>query len=450
MKEYDVIIIGCGLSGLSAAVELSLNRKNVLLLEQRQYCGGRVYSFIDKTTNDCIDNGQHLMMGCYRATRRYLRLIGTENLAELQPALHIDFLTPQEIMHSLKCSVLPAPLHILSGLLGFNSIPLNDRFGMCKLIKELPSISSLKENELDKLTADEWLTKHGQSDLSRKYLWDIITIGALNNHPQKVSALMLFRVLRAAFLGRRENSSLLVPRVGLSELFVNPAVQFIESHGGEVRTGVNVEGFMFKKNCIHSIQTTNDEKFIAKSFISSVPWHVFDKFQFRTAPGLSVKTKSKSHFHSSPIISIHLWFDKEITNLDFAALINTRIQWLFNKNRLLTRSNIPLKSSKQYLSLVISGAQEFIGSTNAQLVEIAIEDLKKVLPEAQDVKVVHSVIIKEKRATFSPSPGLESLRPAAQTEYENFFLAGDWTSTGLPATIEGAVISGVKAASFIK
>jgi hydroxysqualene dehydroxylase len=457
MCKNDAIIIGSGISGLSAAVELSSRGCNVLLLEQRRNCGGRTRSFFDTVTGSFVDNGQHLMMGCYHATRRFLRLIGTDHLALLQPVLRIDFLHPPENYDNLKCPRFPAPLNLLCGLLGFTAIPFKDRLKMLLVAKELNNTSPEKEMELDHLTVEEWLTKLGQSDISRKYFWDVITIGALNNYPKNVSALMLFRVLRAAFLGNSENASLLIPHVGLSELFVNPAVQFIKAHGGEVRTGISVKSMMLEGTHVRSVLTSEGKELRAKSFISAIPWYSFgeilsachykSQLEADQKDFLSI-TKIKEGFKSSPIISIHLWLDREVTNLDFAVLLETRIQWLFNKSKLLNEKK-EITAVRQNLSLVISGAEEFIRLDKKQLVKIAMEDLRRFLPKARDAKVIHSLVIKEKRATFIPSPGLESLRPNARTKFENLFLAGDWTATGYPATIEGAVMSGRTAAELV-
>ena len=268
---------------------------------------------------------------------------------------------------------------------------------------------------------------------------------------------MLFRVLRAAFLGDSKNASLLIPKVGLSELFVNPAVQFIKTHGGEVRTGISVESIILEGTNVRSVRTSEGKELQAKSFISAIPWYSFEEIQSashfkskleRDRRVILSDSPVRSGFKSSPIISIHLWLDREITDLDFAALLETRIQWLFNKSKLLNEKREGTVI-RQYLSLVISGAEEFVSLNKKQLVEIAMEDLRRVLPQARDVKVIHSLVIKEKRATFLPSPGLEALRPNARTKFDNLFLAGDWTATGYPATIEGAVMSGKKAAELI-
>lgn len=457
MYQYDDIIIGGGISGLSAAVELSTRGRKVLLLERHQQCGGRTHSFIDTATGSIVDNGQHLMMGCYHTTRRFLRLIGTDHLALLQPVLRINFLRPSQNDNQLLCARFPAPLNLLSGMFGFTAIPFKDRLKMLIVAKELIHTSPKKELELDQLTVEDWLTKLGQSDISRKYLWDVITIGALNNYPENVSALMLFRVLRSAFWGNSENSSLLIPRVGLSELFVDPAEQFISAHGGEVRTSIGVESMILEGTYIRSVRTSEGKELRAKFFISAIPWYSFEEILSASHCNSKIERDKKNvftdnilkvNFKSSSIISIHLWLDRKITDLDFAALLDTRVQWLFNKSKLLNEKR-EATTVRQYLSLVISGADEFVSFNKKKIVEIAMEDLRRVLPHTQDAKVIHSLVIKEKRATFLPSPGLETLRPNARTKYDNLLLAGDWTATGFPATIEGAVMSGRKAAELI-
>ena len=461
MDKLSVIIIGGGLSGLSAAVELCARGHRTLVLEQHRHSGGRTYSFIDAATGDSIDNGQHLMMGCYHATRRYMRIIGTEYLTFLQPSLRIGFLHPSKSSTHLACPPLRAPLHLLGGLMRFKGIPLKNRLEMLRVAKQLFYTSFSKEQELDKLNVEEWLVKLGQSDLSRKFLWDVITIGALNNHPKNVSALMLFRVLRAAFLGKREHSSLLLPRAGLSDVLVNPAVEFIRRNGGEVLLDTEVSKIHFEDEKIISVSTQDGKIFPAQVFLSAVPWFGFERLLSNSgiSSDLTVKTPSRQlydpdRFKASPIISIQLWLDQVIMEEEFAALVDTRVQWVFDKSWKFRRHMGPeaLKQQKekgQHLSLVISDAQEFIEMSKKELITIAMEDLRCVLPKAKKANIVHSVVIKEKRATFSPSPGLEAMRPLAVTTFSNLFLAGDWTNTGFPATIEGAVLSGKKAAELI-
>jgi zeta-carotene desaturase len=332
---------------------------------------------------------------------------------------------------------------------------------MLIVAKQLFTTSLSKEQELDKLNVEEWLAKLGQSNLSRKFLWDVITIGALNNHPKNVSALMLFRVLRAAFLGKREYSSLLLPRAGLSDVLVNPAVEFIRRNGGDVLLSKEVSQFHFEDEKIVSVLTQNGKEFRSQVFLSAIPWFGLDRLLSNSGldSELVIKTPSREicdwdRFKPSPIISIQLWFDRIIIEEEFAALVDTRVQWIFDKSRKF-RNSLGYEVMKQrqekgqHLSLVISGAQEFVGLSKEELLTIALKDLRRVLPKANNANIVHSIVIKEKRATFSPSPGLEAIRPLPKTSISNLFLAGDWTNTNLPATIESAVLSGKKAAEMI-
>ena len=438
--RYDTIVVGGGLSGLSAAVELSSRGNRILLLEQRQYLGGRTHSFRDEVTGDIVDNGQHLMMGCYKETRRYLQIIGSAHLASLQPSLRIDFVDPLNERSTLIASTLPAPAHILAGLLRLNSLSVLDRLRLLRVGKELLWTSEEKERLLDALTVDEWLSALGQSTENKTYLWDTIAIGSLNDHPKKVSALLFFRVLRSAFMGSQEDSSLLIPRVGLSSLLVDPAIDFIAAHGGEIRTGSRVHTMEVENDHVISIHTGAGERFEAESYIQAVPF--FDLPSMLTD---DLVVPSLPLFISAPIVSINVWFDREIFDGEFAAVLHSNIQWIFNRSRLCDPTEGD-KKSNQHLSLVISGAEDYIEFSKESIVQIALNDLKKIFPLTADARLIHSLVIKERRATFSPRPGLDPMRPGTRTKLDNLFLAGDWTNTGYPATIEGAVMSGRKAA----
>ncbi len=454
---YDVIIIGGGLAGLSAAVELTARGYKILLLEQRPFLGGRTYSFVDETTGDVVDNGQHLLMGCYHETRWFLKTIGSDHLATLQPNLRIDFLHPKKGFASLSCPPLPAPLHILAGLMNLDTIPFSHRLKLLKVGKELLTTSPEKERKLESMTVDEWLTSLGQTEENKKYLWNIIAIGTLNDDPRTVSALLFYRVLRAAFLGKRENSCLLVPRAGLSKLLVDPAVRFIRARSGLIKVGCGVERILIENGKPEGVRCEDGTVLHVSVVISAVPYYALGSILKNT--GHDIK-ESLQKFESSPIITTHLWLDRSIIEEEFVALLDSRVQWVFNRSKMLgdppkgeawrtSRWKGNAAQQRQYLSLVISGAAEFVEMEKEKLVTIAMEDLRRVLPEARKAKVIHSLVIKEKRATFSPKPGVEALRPSNKTLFENFFLAGDWTKTGYPATIEGAVMSGKAAAKQV-
>jgi hydroxysqualene dehydroxylase len=434
---YDVLVIGAGVSGLSAAVDLSSRGLKVLVCEKSPHAGGRASSFIDKSTSEWVDNGQHLMMGCYTAARRYIQMIGSDSLAELQPVLNIPYYRAGSERTELRCLPLPSLMHAGSGLIRFSTIPFRELLRMSTVVKEILFRSG--PEELDGISAAEWLSRLNQSPSARKYLWDVLCIGALNSSPEKVSALIFFRILKAIFTGARTNSCFLLPRATLSTLLIDPAVEYIRKHGGEIRTGTAVQKLRIKNDRVVSAQLNGGRNIAAEKIIAAVPWHTVNAL---VEPEIIL---DDSAFCSAPIVSIQLWLDRKILNDKFAALIDTSVQWVFDAGALLKNQ----EKTGQHLSFVISGAESFSKMTKSELITLAWNDLCSILPAARQAKIIHALAIKEKRATFIPAPGLESKRPSAQTRFKNLFLAGDWTDTGLPATIEGAIWSGVKASEMV-
>jgi zeta-carotene desaturase len=310
---------------------------------------------------------------------------------------------------------------------------------------ELLASSKQKEEELATLTVDQWLSSLKQTTENRKYLWDILAVGTLNDDPSTVSALLFYRVLKAAFLGNRLNSSLLIPKVGLSELLVDPAARYIESHGGEILTGTAVESIETRHNLVEELRVGR-KKLRAHSYISSIPYHSLSALKLHGGRVAAPAIEHLEKFESSPIITLHLWLDQTVIEHEFVATLDSTIQWIFNKTRMYGGDQ---RVGKQYLSLLISGAGKYVGWSKEKLVVMAMKELRNLLPAAGKARLLHSVVIKEKRATFSAKPGIENIRPGTTTTFPNFFLAGDWTATGYPATIEGAVMSGFKAAEAV-
>ena len=437
----DVIVIGGGLSGLSTAVDLASRGLSVLVLERHQHLGGRAYSFADDSTGEEIDNGQHLMMGCYHETRWLLRTIGSDHLATLQPNLHIDFRHPDHGAASLHCPSLPGPFHLLVGLLRLKTLSFPDRLKLLRIGLEIRKNPKTIERSISTLTVHQWLDSLGQSEENKKCLWDIIAVGSLNGDPKEVSAVLFYRVLRAAFLGRRENSSLLIPSVGLSRLFDEPGLQYLEGKRGEVLRNCAVDAFIYEDSRAKAVRCSDGMTREARVFVSAVPWYAVSNL----LPADEVATRAAESMTASAILSINLWFDRPVMDEEFVALLDSRVQWVFNRSTIHEAST----SSGQCLALTISGADRLIDKDAAELVALAVEDLRRVFPRVGTARVVHSIVLKEKRATFSQRPDVEPLRPACTTSMENLFLAGDWTNTGYPATIEGAVMSGRKAAAAV-
>ncbi|MFA5832365.1 MAG: hydroxysqualene dehydroxylase HpnE [Bacteroidota bacterium] len=438
----DVLIIGGGLAGLSAAVALTSQRYSVLLVEQRQRLGGRTYSFVHPETGDEVDNGQHLMMGCYHSTLNYLGMIDKLSLVEIQPNLSIVFRDPKKSSSSLKTISLPAPFNVLAGLLNLETLSFSNRLALLRVGISLLFKNPDTDKHLQSISVAQWLDELKQPIENKKYLWDIIAIGALNDSTDRISASLFVKVLKSAFFGSRKNSSMVIPKKGLSSVLVDGAVEYIQKRGGKILTNVSVKQISIRASHLESVTLESGEVIKPTMVISAVPYFDIPKL-FGNAESIGLNNIDK--FVSSPIITIHLWLDAHFMQEQFAALLDSPIHWVFNKSKIYGRENEGL----MYLALVVSGAHDLVEKEKDEIVEIAHCELKRFYPTASVAKVIHSLIIKEKRATFSPKVGLDQFRPGHQTAVDNLFLAGDWTDTKLPATIEGAVQSGFDCANAI-
>ena len=293
-----------------------------------------------------------------------------------------------------------------------------------------------------KLSVREWLTRLGQSERLQRNFWDLLCIAALNEDPRIASAALFERVLRLALFSSPQDSCIGIPRVGLSEVYVDAAAAYIRARGGRVEYGRGVAAVLISEGQCRGVRLSSGEEIEAKRVLSTVP-----SFQL---PGLlPVELLGREPYFAAvaslrpaPIISINLWFDRAITDLDFAGLRGVTIQWLFNKGKILG-------SNENYVSLVLSGAHQHIARHKEELLDMALLELGDLLPGAKRAKLRRWLIIKERLATFSPTWEAEPLRPTARSPARGLYLAGDWTATGLPATIESAVQSGYTAARAI-
>ena len=430
-----VTIIGGGLAGLSAAVELSSDGFRVTLIEQRRFLGGRAYSFYDKNTGLELDNGQHILMGCYENTFRFLEKIGVTDKLYFQKNLCVDFLDTTGNACRLNCLPLPAPFNILSGILRFKAISLSERIRMLNMAKGV--MFGNTTNSSHDLTITEWLKTLGQGEKARETLWDIITLATMNEHPDKSSAAIFRNVMKKAFFSHRRNSGIVLPVVPLSRLFAEAAETYIIKNGGSIEKGSTVSELLANNNSVSGVKLKDGRVFRGDYYISAVPY-------YSTLLGTEFNSVPAELLKPSPIISIHLLFNKPLMEHTFAALLNSPIQWVFNKEKIFRDT-----AYRGLLSIVISGAHEYIDVPSEKLVEMALRELKKVFPDASSDKLLSCKVIKERHATFSPLPGIDKHRPSQKTPIKNLFLAGDWTDTGLPATIEGAVLSGQKCAKAI-
>ncbi|MGE3343119.1 MAG: hydroxysqualene dehydroxylase HpnE [Vicinamibacterales bacterium] len=444
----DVIVIGAGFAGLSAAVRLADHGLRVEVLERAPRLGGRATAFTDKVTGERIDNGQHALFGCYRETYAFLRTIGTAHLAPLDPNLSLVMADRLGRQFALTCPSLPAPWHLLAGIFSWQALPMGDRWSVLRLGEFLQSVrargaASVADAVPAHLTVSQWLASLGQGAAMREWLWTPLALAALNQSPDTAAARPFVRVLGELFGGDAEAAALGVPTVPLDALYAAPAARFIEARGGSVK---KTSGGFF------------DEKATRRLFqvpvVSAVPWFAFGDLWGPAGLPDEVRSiaESANEMGSEPIVSVNLWFDRPVLATRQIGMVGTEFHWAFLTQKKPPDVFLPPKSHptsfSERVALVASGARDLVRRSNQDLAALAERELRECVPGARHARRVHAVVVREPRATFSLAPGAPP-RPGPRTPLPGFYLAGDWTDTGLPGTIEGAVRSGHAAADAL-
>ena len=424
-----VVIVGGGLSGLAAGVALVTRGVRVTLLEQKPALGGRAYSFKDSVTGDTIDNGQHVLITGYKRTMHFLETIGTRHLLRVQRKPSLLFHHPQRGFQEFRIPLLPTPLNLLIGILRCSLFSLSDRM---RLLRVGRSLRAPDDRALAPQTIKEWLKSVRQSDECIRSLWEPLAVSMMNERTEKASALVFVRALRNAFLGGSGNAALAIPTVGLTELYVDGAKQFISVRGGEIHCNADVVRVLSDGGAATGVKLKDGREINGDAIVLAVPPH---KLLPLLPSQMQVKFDRLRTIGVSPIVSIHLWFKEDVMKHEFVGLIGRRVQWLFDKRKI---NSEPGKGA--HVSAVISGAHEFVEMSKDSLVDIAMDDIRSAYPNLVE-KPHHAVVVREKSATYSSSPAIEMIRPPNGTDIPNLFLAGDWTATGYPATIEGAILS---------
>lgn len=437
---YDCIIIGAGTAGIAAAVELTKANKRVLVLESKSYFGGRARSFEDTTTGETIDNGQHVLMGCYTSLLYILKELRTDHLLTRQNALSVNFIDSDGRRDILNTSILPGKLGAAFGILNLQNISLASKFRALQLALLLQIGRVKTEN----LTAQKFLEKYRQPDEIIERFWEPIILATLNSTPHQAAASLLVEVLKRAFFAGRTASQILIPSLGLSSLF-EPFPDWLENHGGKLMLGTSVQNVEVNNGTASSVITSSGEKLTAKTIIAALP----PKQLLRILPQelqFHPKFEALHEYQFSPIVSVYLWFDRDWCDVDFAAMLGTKTQWIFNRRKIAKTSPLLQTKFPGHISLTVSAGDELVDTHPEQVVLLCVEELKRAFPDAAGAQLLSWKVIKEKSATFLATPAMERRRLSAETLVPNLFLAGDWTATSLPATLEGAAQSGVKAA----
>jgi squalene-associated FAD-dependent desaturase len=439
MPRPDVIVVGAGFAGLSAAVRLVERGARVLVIEERRRLGGRATAFADPATGEVVDNGQHAVFGCYHETFAFLKTIGAERDIALDDRLDIEIVDRDGRRSRLTTPAWRPPLHLVGGLLRWPALGLGDKIAAVRMGRALRALQSDLGgwNALGSLTASEWLRRMGQTRGITELLWEPLVVAALNQPPEVAAAEPFVRVLTRMFNGTRRDAAIGLPRIPLDALYAEPARRFLESRGSAVRAGAGAT-LLTEGDRVAGVDVKG-ERLAADMVIATVPWFGFAAFA-AGAPALASIAGAAAMMQPSPIVTVNLWYDRHVTDTNFVGLPGRTFQWVFDKGRIFG-------AQASHLSLVSSGAEAVVALDNQSLRDIAAREVAAALPAARAARVVSATAVREKRATFSLAPG-QPPRPKAETSIRGLFLAGDWTDTGLPATIEGAVQSGHVAAEL--
>ena len=445
-----VVVVGGGFAGLAAAIALQERRHDVTVLERRGVLGGRATSFPDAQSGEDVDNGTHLMIGAYHDTLDLVRRAGAADLLLVQERLRIDY-RDDAGWSTLDCAALPAPLHLLAGLFRLR-LPWRARRDAIRL-----GLAARFGPRPEGLTLAQWFDRLGQGADARRLLWEPLATAILNETPDRAAAVLFYDVYRAAFLEDADASCLVFLRRGYGRL-LDRLGAYLEARGGRILrrakatafeiaadavTGVAYETRPLERAAIVRGEGASTARIDADAVVSAVPWSALPGLlppRWRDDPAFA----AAGRLRGSPIVSIEMWLDRVVVDRTMAGLRDCEVEWVFDKGRLYGREGAP-----QHLAFIVSAARRSLARTNAELAASAETALRRYFPAMADARVTRSLVLREAEATFSCDPEAERIRPGAATPVKGLVLAGDWTATGLPATIEGAVRSGRTAARLL-
>ena len=436
-------IIGAGLAGLAAGLELADRGHQVEVLERRPWAGGATYSFLDEETGDEVDNGQHLFMECTSAYRAFLERLGTLELTYRQDRLHVSVFDPDGRRSDLWSSNLPLGLHLAPALLRYRHLSWRQKIEIARAFLALRLLQVHERGRLEQITFGQWLRERKQSPDTIREFWDFLVIPTLNCRADEAGAGQAIFVLEEGFQKDPRAAALAVPATGLSKLHVEPAIRAIEERGGTVSM----------RTAIECIRVEEGTRRVARPRRRRVP-HL-RRLRQRPCPlapppppprGRACRQalRRPRPLRAGPILNLHLWFDRPVADFHFASFIRSEVQWVFNRSRLGGED----ESGRQHLVLSISAPGDLFALTQEQVCERVLPQLQRALPSAREAALVRYRVTKEPEATFLPAPGLA--RPGPRTPLPNLLLAGSYTDTGWPATMESAVRSGLAAATAVE
>jgi zeta-carotene desaturase len=433
-----VAVIGGGLAGISAGSALANAGYDVELFERRPYLGGRASSYEHPGTGEVVDNCQHVLLGCCTNLIDFYRRLGVEN--QIRWYDEITFLLPGGWSSVLKPSFLPAPLHTGPAFLASRVLDFKDKLAISRaLLALMPALPP--DDGQDFRT---WLLHHGQTRQAIDRFWGPVLISALNEDLDRISVRYAALVFRDSFLKSADAGRMGLPAVPLSQLY-GQAASYIEGHGGKVHLRASADFLSCDGDGVQV--RVGGEAVRADYAVLATPFNVLEKLLPDT-PELEPLREQTHFFATAPITGIHLWFDREVTPLEHAVLLERTIQWMFQKSKILSTRRDDARNGS-YIELVVSASKSLVEKPRGEIIDLALRELAEFFPPVRGAELTKATVIKEVHATFSPVPGSDSYRPSHSSPWPRLFLAGDWTATGWPSTMEGAVRSGYGAAEAL-
>jgi zeta-carotene desaturase len=435
-----VTVIGGGVAGMSAACALAEVGLRVQLVERRGYLGGRASSYLHPGAGEVIDNCQHVLFGCCTNLAGFYRRIGVAD--QIHWTSEMTMIEPGGRRSKLGPSFLPAPLHGLPRLMSAHAFTFADKIALGRAFGAL--MLPVSENSTESLGA--WLKRHGQTKGALDRFWRLVIASALNADIDSIALQYAAKVIRELFMNSAFAGSMGMSTVPLSQLYTG-AAEYLTEHGSRILLNANVESAEWDEESFQWSVNTRNGVLLSDFLVLAMPFEATAKLLPNLPPvdGADALAEQLERHEPWPICSVHLWFDREITELDHAVLLDREIHWMYNKGRLQPWR----KLQGSYVELVVSASRTFAALGREEAIALAVRELGEFFPAVASAKLEKAVLVKEMRATFGVPPGIDAARPTSVSPWQNCFLAGDWTATGWPSTMESAARSGHLAAEAI-
>lgn len=434
------VIVGGGLAGLAAATSLARRGIAVTLLESRPRLGGRASSFVDQSTGQRIDNCQHVILGCCTNFRHFCDTLGLAKHFRVERELY--FIGRDGVVNRFAAGRLPAPLHLLSAFRRLSYLTSQDLRAISSGLRNLVrcDLSAWSQRSFA-----EWLAEQKQPAACINRFWNVVLVSALSETPDRIDVGYARKVFVDSFLSNRDGWTMQLPTVPLEELYGGMVNDELARHGATVRLQAGVERVRVVDGNAAGVELRSGEFIAADDVILAVP-HERLLAMLPESVQQHPAVAPMRELYPAPITSVHLWFDRPITDLPHAVLVDRLSQWVFNRSKLHASGS---HETSHYYQVVVSASHELRSHSNQEVVDEVVRELCAVWPRTGEAKLIHSRVVTEHTAVFSPRPGVDHLRPAQQSPLSNLQFAGDWTRTGWPATMEGAVRSGYLAAENV-